>query len=326
MTPEEFQRRWHDLPASSNSGQLEGVEVTGGSGIWIARDDAYRQHLLVRVPAGVVLDIEGTHGMSVAVIRHRVPAQPDASYIDLLCLDPAVSATFAAVAADIATETTDASPDSRRGLVISALNKWRWFWGVDPTKISANDAVGLFGELWFLLRWAGMSVASVQAWDGSNGARHDFQWPERSVEIKATSKSGPVTHTVQHLEQLEDAETGELYLFSIRVARDLLAANTLHSLVNVAVAGLGGHPDTRAELMTKLGRRGYTPAGHDQSAVPYRVVEESLYRVGGQFPRLTRGSFRDGPPAGINRISYELDMSVCQPWLTDETPETWPDS
>lgn len=323
MRPEEFQSQWHDLPAPSASGQLEAVEVAVGSGVWIARDDSDRQHLLVRVPTGVVLDISGTHGLRVSVVRHRIPAQPDASYIDLLCLDPAVVATFAAVAADIAAETVGASPESRRGLVITALNEWRWFWGVDPTKISANDAVGLFGELWFLLRWAGISAASVQAWDGSNGARHDFQWPERSVEVKATSKSGPVMHTIQHLEQLEDAETGELYLYSLRIARDLLAANTLHSLVVAAAAGLSGHPDARAELMTKLGHRGYTPAGHDQSAVPYRIVEENVYRVNGQFPRLTHGSFPDGPPAGINRISYELDMNVCQPWLAGETPETW---
>ena len=83
----------------------------------------------------------------------------------------------------------------------------------------------------------------------------------------------------------------------------------------MATAALGSHPESRAELLTKLGQRGYTPAGRDQSAVPYRVIEEALYRVAGGFPRLTRSSFPDGLPAGVSRVSYQLDMTACQDWL-----------
>ena len=325
MTPEEFQSHWRNLPIPVVAGQLEAVEIKRNSGVWIARDHSDRAHLLVRVPPDVVLDIAGTHGMGISVVKHRVPDQPDASYIDLICLDPAVTTTFAAVAVDIAAETVAADHDARRAQVIGALNEWRWFWGVDPTRMTAKDAVGLFGELWFLLRWAGLSPASVGAWDATNGARHDFQWPERSVEVKTTSRSGLIAHTIQHLEQLENPETGDLYLYSLRVARDVLAANTLHSLVEAAANGLSGHPETRVELMTKLGGRGYTPAAREQSIVPYRIIEEKLYRVEGQFPRLTRESFPQGLPVGVSRISYQLNMNVCDPWTVDRTPENWPE-
>jgi hypothetical protein len=33
----------------------------------------------------------------------------------------------------------------------------------------------------------------------------DFQWPQYSVEVKATSHAGAVIHSIQNLEQLEDA-------------------------------------------------------------------------------------------------------------------------
>lgn len=326
MTPEEFQARWGQLPVPVSAGQLEANEVEPGSGVWVARDHSDRQHLLVRVPRDVTLDVTGTHGLGVAVARHRIPNEVDAAYIDLVCLDPAVTATFAAVAADIASEAVQAGPDARRDQVISALNEWRWFWGVDPTRLSAREAIGLFGELWFLIRWAGVSADSVEAWDASNGARHDFQWPTQSVEVKTTSRAGPVVHTVQHLEQLEDAETGDLYLVSLRVARDALAANTLHSLVAFATAELDGQPVARAELLTKLGQRGYTPVGRDQSALPYRVVEESLYKVAGDFPRLTRDSFPDGLPSGITRVSYQVDMNACGDWRVGTSPNVWPPS
>ena len=326
MTPEEFQSRWRELPAPESLGQLEAVEVEPGSGVWVARDDSSRQHLLVRVPEGVTLDVTGTHGLGVAVARHRIPNEVDASYVDLVCLDPVVAATFAAVAADIASEVVQAGPDARRSQVISALNEWRWFWGVDPTRLSARDAIGLFGELWFLIRWAGVSANSVHAWDASNGARHDFQWPRQSVEVKTTSRAGAVVHTVQHLEQLDDAETGALYLYSLRVTRDALAANTLNSLVAVATAELSSQPVARAELLTKLGQRGYTPVGRDQSALPYRVVEENLYKVTGDFPRLTRDSFPDGLPNGITSVSYQLDMNACSHWRVGTSPRDWPPS
>lgn len=324
MTPDEFQSIWRDLPAPSSQGQLEAREITPRSGVWVAKDYSTRQHLLVQVPDGANLDVSGTHGLGVSVAKHRIPEHADATYVDLVCLDQAVTPTFAAVAADIAEEAVQSEPTNRLTEVVAALNEWRWFWGVDPTRMSAADAIGLFGELWFLVRWAGASPASVHAWEASNGSRHDFQWPQFSVEVKTTSRSGPLLHSIQHLEQLEDAETGNLYLYSLRLARDALAANTVTSLVEVASTGLSAEPEARAQLLAKLSQRGYTPAGRDQSAVPYRVIEEGLYRVVDGFPRLTRTSFPDGLPTGVSRVAYQIDMTACQDWLVGRDPGSLP--
>jgi hypothetical protein len=324
VTPEEFQRQWERLPTPTSTTELEAGEALDGSGVWIARDHTDRQHLLVRVPDGVVAEVTGTQGLSVAVGRHRIASHSDASYIDLVCLEPAVAPTFAAVAADIVNETTTADPDDRRGRVLSVLSEWRWFWSVDPAQLSSSDAVGLFGELWFLLRWAGVSAESVNAWDASNRARHDFQWPERSVEVKVTSRAGAPVHTVQDLEQLADAESGDLYLYSLRIRRDALATNSLTTLVDAAMSALTTDSVARAELRTKLIRRGYTPAGREQSAVPYRVIDESLYHVTGSFPRLTNDSFPDSLPTGIAKVSYQLDMNACIDWRLGTTSDVWP--
>lgn len=324
MTPDEFQSIWRNLRAPSLTGQLEASEVRPRSGVWIAKDYSTRQHLLVQVPEGSKLDVAGTHGLGVSVARHRIPEHADASYVDLVCLDQAVAPTFAAVAVDIAEEAVQADPTNRLTEVVAALNEWRWFWGVDPTRMSVADAIGLFGELWFLIRWAGASAGSVHAWEASNGSRHDFQWPQYSVEVKTTSRGGPVVHSIQNLEQLEDAEFGDLYLYSLRLARDALAANTLSSLVTAAATALSNQPEARTELLTKLGQRGYTPVGRDQSAVPYRVIEEGLYRVVNGFPRLTRASFSDGLPSGVSQVAYQLDMTACHGWLVGRDPESWP--
>ena len=52
-------------------------------------------------------------GLGVSISRHRIPERADATYIDLACLDQAVAATFAAVAADIAEQAVHAEPATR---------------------------------------------------------------------------------------------------------------------------------------------------------------------------------------------------------------------
>jgi Putative PD-(D/E)XK family member, (DUF4420) len=324
VTPDEYQTVWRGLGLPTSGNQLEATEIPLGSGIWVARDHRGGQHLLVRVPDGAKLALSETHGLSVSITRTRIPDQGDASYVDLACLDAAAAPTFAAVASDIAAAAFHVAPERRVSAVTAALGEWRWFWGVDPARLSGADAVGLFGELWFLVRWAKPSAATVESWRGPDGARHDFQWPDLSVEVKATSRSGPVVHTIQHLQQLEDPEQGVLYLFSLRLARDSLAANTLNSLVEVATSTLASQPQARADLQAKLGQRGYTPASKDVSAVAYRVVEEALYAVRGGFPRLTRASFGAGLPRGIVTVSYQLDMAACHDWRLGASADSWP--
>ena len=169
MTPDEFLEIWASLSTPTTNQELEAKEVAPNSGVWVARDNAEHQHLLVLVDGKTDLGLDETHGLSVAISRHRIAGRDDASYVDLVCLDEGAVQTFATVAADIAGSIGQQPIESRTAAVTAAVREWRWFWGVDPTRMSANDAVGLFGELWFLNRWAGQSAASLQAWEGSNG-------------------------------------------------------------------------------------------------------------------------------------------------------------
>jgi Putative PD-(D/E)XK family member, (DUF4420) len=142
--------------------------------------------------------------------------------------------------------------------------------------------------------------------------------------VKATSRSGPIVHTIQSLEQLEDAENGTLYLYSLRVARDALASNTVSSLAEIAVTAVSDQPEIRVDLLQKLARRGYTPAERDQAVIPYRVIEQGLYHVTAGFPRLTRGSFSGSLPPGIGQVSYQLQMASCHEWLIGTSADWWP--
>lgn len=326
MNAEQLLSMWDDLPTPETPEHLEASELGSSENIWVAVDHTGARHLLILVPENTQAPTSATKGLRVTVTRHRIPERDDADYIDLTCLDEAMSNTFATVGADIASDLSGLELPQRSLAVSEALARWRWFWGVTADRLSEPDALGLFAELWFLEQWVSPTPENVEAWTGSEASRHDFQWPDISVEVKATARraDGAIVHTIQHLDQLANPETGVLFLFSLRVVRDRLAGNTLPAVVERCSERLRGRAHVREAFLRKVALRGYSPAHRRLHETPYRILDESLYEVANEFPRLTSNSFPTGLPPGISEVSYKLDMAVCTPWLRGTGPEDWP--
>ena len=324
MNADELEQAWRDVSTPDTSQSLEAVPVSG-SEVWAAVDHQGRRHLLLQVPDGTEAPETATHGLQVTVARHQVEGREAADYLDLMCLSDDVTATFTAVAADVGADAGEVVQADRVAAVVAALSRWQWFWGVEPGALSAQDALGLFAELWFLQRWTGGGPAVIDAWTASVGSRHDFQWPDRSVEVKAAARraDGAVLHRISHLDQLADPEQGQLFLFSLHVVRDQLAHNTLPGLVGRVAVGLHGDPQAQDAFSRKLGRRGYSPAHAHRYETPYRVLAEHLYRVEAGFPRLLDSSFVGGLPSGVTDVSYVIDMAACDPWLVASSADGW---
>lgn len=324
MNPQELDRAWQSLATPDSALQLAAAPIPVADA-WAAIDYQGLRHLLLQVPGDTKAPPTVTRGLRVTVARHQVQGAEPADYLDLVCLSDELAPTFTAVAADISHEVGAAGAPARVSAVASALARWQWFWGVESDRLTEQDALGLFAELWFLHRWEGGGRSVLDAWTASSGSRHDFQWPERSVEVKATSRrtDGAVLHRIQHLDQLADPEQGDLYLFSLRVVRDELAHNTLPDIVDRVTEGLRGDAQAKEDLARKLGQRGYSPAFRRHHATPYRVLGEHLYRVGPDFPRLTTSSFAGGLPPAVGEVSYVIDMAACDAWLVATSPDAW---
>lgn len=324
MNPEQLDRAWQTLATPDNAQQLAAVSIAGNDA-WGAIDHEGLRHLLLLVPDGTEAPATVTRGLRMTVARHQVQGNAPADYLDLVCLSDDLAPTFTAVVADIGDEAGSAPAEQRVAAVVSALGRWQWFWGVETDRLTEQDALGLFAELWFLHRWEGGDAGAIAAWTASAGSRHDFQWPDRSVEVKATGRraDGAVLHRIQHLDQLADPEEGELYLLSLRVVRDELAQNTLPAIIDCLTEGLRGNPQAKDDLARKLGERGYSPAFRRRHETPYRILGEHIYQVGPGFPRLTSDSFVGGLPAGIANVSYLIDMATCDPWLVANSPDQW---
>jgi hypothetical protein len=327
VTLDELEATWAAMQPPHVPGGISGRRAVGLSAdrpVYLAVDSRARRHLLVQMPDETPpITQRETRSLEVVTARFQVGTNPEALYVDLLCTDSAQHHTFSAIAQDLIRAVRQ-TPGPLRDSILSALARWRAFWTVKAGGMSREDALGLFGELWFLRRWVGtVNTAAVQRWQATDSARHDFQWPSASVEVKAatTQSAGPPVHRIASLEQLAGPEQGQLYLFSLQVCDDALAANTLHSLVTSLTADLQADFQAIGEFNEKLAARSYSPVDLQAPARPLRILGERLYRVDGEFPRLTRSSFPPpGLPVGVAALEYLIDLAACDEWLVARQP------
>jgi Putative PD-(D/E)XK family member, (DUF4420) len=279
-----------------------------------ALDADVKRHLLVRLLAAES-DLHDTQSRGLGVVTRElaVRGHETGRYLDIICHDAAGHETFDLIGGELA-ERLAAARDTAPEVVARVLAKWRRFWGQLPRQmLSREEQLGLFAELWFLSVWliprVGISRA-VAGWRGPFGARHDFEWPEKSIEIKATTSTRGRIHRIHGLEQLAPPESGQLLFFSLRLRDEAGASNALPGLIAACRAALEPDADAVSRFESGLAQVGYSPV-HDAeyAKLKLRVVDEGLFRVEADFPRLTPASFTGGVPAGVERIDYETNLS-----------------
>jgi hypothetical protein len=324
MIPSAIEELWSQLPPATGI-ELSGKRVPGFAAqfpIYAAIDAKKKRHLLIEVESAMEMtDPRGTRGLTVRTEVLRVRDFAAAPYIDLECVDNKHDRTFSAFASDLVGLLKEGK--DRRKTVVSCLQRWRAFWLVDQAGLSREAALGLFGELWFLARWLRpLNASKMAGWQGPCGARHDFQWAHASVEVKtcAVGASGSAVHYITSLNQLSAPEQGDLFLFSLHVSDDAMAGNDVPSLVCHLTELLQEDEEALAALSLRLAAAGYSPAHTDFYRRPLRIVSEELYLVKGSFPRLTRQSFEQGIPVGVQDISYSLSMAACVGWRVANAP------
>lgn len=327
MNLEDLESAWSSLSPPAAPGGIAGRRASGlphDRPVYLAVDHGGHRHLLVQVPDDTpAIGQKETRSLQVSTSRFEVGSNPESLYVDLACVDSSQNPTFNAVAQDLI-RTLQSSRGPLRDALLNGLARWRAFWSSRTSGLTREEAIGLFGELWFMSRWLGSVDSSViDHWQATSGARHDFQWPAASIEVKTAvaSTAGEPVHKITSLDQLADPEHGDLYLFSLQVREDALSANTLHSLAHRITSVLDDDFQARTAFNEKLAIRGYTPADTQQAARPLRILAERLYRVGDGFPRITRATFAPGGlPVGVGEVGYSIDLAACAPWLLATAP------
>lgn len=292
-----------------------------------AIDAELQRHLLVPLRDGEQpLRDTQSRGLSVETKELSIHGHEPARYLDVACQDAAGHDVLDLIGSEIA-EALSRGGNPPAEIVHQVLAKWRRFWGQLPRHLlSREEQLGLFAELWFLSMWLAKKVGAgeaVRRWRGPFGARHDFEWLGRSVEVKATTSTRGRIHRIHGVDQLALPDSGDLLFFSLRLREEAGASNTLPSLAAFFREQIGMDAEAVAQLEAGLAQVGYSPAHEDDYAkLRLHVVEEGLFVVNDRFPRVTSDKFAAGIPAGVERMEYEINLSgftdLCIAKLVDE--------
>lgn len=293
--------------------------------ILAAIDARGRRHVLVALAIGEEPFCDNSsRGLTVETQELVLPDQEGARYIKLRCEDIAGHSMLGLIGGEIAEQLTIAAA-SPAETVSKVLARWRRFWGQLPTQLLTHEEqIGLFSELWFLAYWLIPAVGPQEAlsrWRGPMGARHDFEQAGLSVEAKGSSSTRVRIFTVGSINQLEPPEAGRLMLFGMRLREEAGASNTLPALVRICRDLAATHGDAQGALETGLIAVGYVASHEDEYAkVHWRVVEDLLFEVRDDFPRLIPPSFSDGLPAGVEEVEYVINLSAFDHLVAARSP------
>lgn len=289
-----------------------------------ALDADARRHLLIELREGdEPLSDSDSRGLRIATRELAIPGHAAGSYIDLACVDPQGYAALDVIGGEVGEGLAQLGADP--ALIVSrVLAKWRRFWGHAPTSLlPLEKQIGLFAELWFLLWWmlpATNAATATQRWRGPYGARHDFEWLGRSIEVKASSTVDREIFRIHGLEQLDPPQPGDLFLFGLRVREEAGASHNLVTVVDQIRLALAPDASSLDLFESALSRAGYTPLHEpDYSRVHWRVVSERFYFVDAAFPKLTPASLLGGEaPAGVIDVSYSIDLTAYRGQIAED--------
>lgn len=193
------------------------------------------------------------------------------------------------------------------------VSKWMKFFKPDRKEISRNAVLGLIGELVFIKSWLDHSELSHRSWTGPIGEPKDFSGPTCDVEVKVCgSRSGPLVHSISSIDQLQPNLEKPLFLFSMRASLGSNKENKVRDLIEsvrnnkIFSRDLEAADYFEASIRSK-GLQNEIPQEFDS----FEIIEEQVFRVDGDFPRLNRDFVSDIPQ--IVKVEYAIDLTGREP-------------
>jgi hypothetical protein len=331
VTPSDGPRlRWDLLESNRPQGERLTVRLAVPSRcevVFLALDEAGKRYVLVQLPDKdrTAISERVSRGIEVQTVEFRVDRNADSAvFIEIACLDSSGYAVLDLIVHELVEAIEAGKGHSRGDLVQGILVKWKRFWsGVQEARLSREQQLGLFGELWFLARWLIPSVGADRAvpmWRGPSGARNDFEGPRLAVEVKTSSRVDG-SHQIHGLEQLVDPSQGELLLFSLLVRDEASGTEALPRLVGDLRKTLTAQSQLLMRFESALFAAGYEDAqAREYEKLNLRVRGQGLYKVSSEFPRLVPDSLRSPIPAGVSDVVYLIRLDGAGACLISDSP------
>jgi hypothetical protein len=219
---------------------------------------------------------------------------------------------FGRLCQDLVETTRTSDKQNGTARLLLRLSRWRKLLEPGPSQgLTDRQLRGLFGELWFLKTVAMKQfdhLTAVHGWNGPLGAPQDFQLGDALVEIK-TVLPGAHSVSISSADQLENGATPlQLAVVAIDISQGISPAE----LVKQLRQELAGTPVALTEFDIRLSELGYTDRP-EYEQLHFAVQNIRYYSVTEAFPRIMLSHL----PAGISRVTYDLDLLQCGHYRSD---------
>ena len=201
------------------------------------------------------------------------------------------------------------------------LVKWQsLFEKVGKQGLSEETQRGLYGEIYFLRCFLNNSSDKdycIKSWLGPEKSVQDFQYSKWAVEVKTTHGNNHQKIHISSERQLDDSIIEKIFLYHLSLDIRIGNGESLNSLIDEVSELLRDNTLSYNLFKLKLLESGYYEIHrslYEESG--YTIRQENLYRVSGNFPRITENQI----PVGVGDVRYSIILSESEEWrISHET-------
>ncbi len=199
--------------------------------------------------------------------------------------------------------------------LLERLAKWQsLFEKIGKQGLSDEVQRGLYGEIYFL-RFFLSSVSDknycVKSWLGPEKSIQDFQYSNWAVEVKTTHGNNHQKIHITSERQLDDTIIKKIFLYHLSLDVRVGNGESLNILIEDVSELLSDNTMASNLFKLKLLESGYYDIHkplYDERG--YSIRQENLYRVSGNFPRITENQI----PIGVGDVRYSIVLSESEEW------------
>lgn len=199
--------------------------------------------------------------------------------------------------------------------LLERLAKWQsLFEKVGKQGLSDEAQRGLYGEIYFLrffLTNNSNKNYCVKSWLGPEKSIQDFQYSNWAVEVKTTHGNNHQKIHITSERQLDDSIIEKIFLFHLSLDVRVGNGESLNIIIDEVSELLNDNTMASNLFKLKLLESGYYDIHkplYDERG--YTIRQENIYRVTGNFPRITENQI----PIGVGDVRYSIVLSESEEW------------
>ncbi|MDB4634103.1 PD-(D/E)XK motif protein [Rubripirellula sp.] len=285
---------------------------------YVSMDDKRRLLFFVHARGGEsVKPLENLEGLQVSIEGMK---NGESRLVCILTdMDREMQDKFSTVAKDIAFHCSPFAGNRLFQKVQARIKSWANFLKPSRRGLTNSEFVGFFGELYSIAEQLFVAFTHsevINGWIGPEGKKQDFSIGDVAVEIKASLSGDQQSVSVSSLDQL-DQITEHLLLLRVIAAPAVDGEGvSLRELYESIVKSIEYDFATENNFLNKASVF-YGKATDQQLNAKYKIIDESVYDVSEEFPKLTRGNVHNH----IMDAKYSISVNAIEPFRKGTTVE-----